>query len=62
MPFMIPILTSTITSMITAFFTQKVIEQCVLYLLRYLSSRTTNTVDDKLVSLLEDAIAEKKKA
>ena len=62
MPFLIPILTSTITSMITAFCTQKVIEQCVLYLLKYLSARTTNTVDDKLVSLLESAIAEKKKS
>ena len=62
MPFLIPIFTSTITSMVTAFFTQKVIEQCVLSLLKYLSARSTNTVDDKLVALLESAIAEKKKS
>ena len=61
MPFLIPIFTSTITSMITAFCTQKVIEQCVLYLLKYLSARTTNTVDDKLVKMMSEAIDDKNK-
>ena len=50
MPFLIPILTSSITSMITALCTQKVIEKTSLLLLTYLASKTTNTVDDKLVN------------
>ena len=61
MPFLIPVLTSTITSMITALCTQKVIENTSLLLLTYLSSRTTNTVDDKLVAMLQEAIDDKNK-
>jgi|TARA_R110002126_G_scaffold37828_1_gene113641 hypothetical protein len=62
MPFLIPVLTSTITSMITALCTQKVIEATSLMLLTYLASRTSNTVDDKLVLMLKQAIDDKKKA
>ena len=61
MPFLIPVLTSTITSMITALCTQKVIEKTSLLLLTYLSSQTTNTVDDKLVAMLQEAIDDKNK-
>jgi len=61
MPFIIPILTSTITSMITALCTQKVIEKTSLLLLTYLSAKTTNTVDDKLVKMLKEAIDDKNK-
>jgi|TARA_R110000787_G_scaffold125452_1_gene236596 hypothetical protein len=61
MPFLIPVLTSTITSMITALCTQKVIEATSLMLLTYLSSKTSNTVDDKLVLMLKEAIDDKKK-
>tara|TARA_Y100000590_G_scaffold325146_1_gene368865 strand:- start:334 stop:522 length:189 start_codon:yes stop_codon:yes gene_type:complete len=62
MPFIVPVLTTTLKTMITAFFTQKVIEQTVLLLMKYLASKTTNQVDDKLVSLLEKSIAEKNKS
>tara|TARA_Y100000296_G_scaffold78241_1_gene100682 strand:- start:300 stop:488 length:189 start_codon:yes stop_codon:yes gene_type:complete len=62
MPFIIPILTTTLKTMITAFFTQKVIEQTVLLLMKYLASKTSNDIDDKLVSLLEKSIAEKQKS
>ena len=61
MPFLIPILTSSITSMITALCTQKVIEKTSLLLLSYLASKTTNTVDDKLVKMLAEAIDDKNK-
>ena len=61
MPFLIPVLTSTITSMITALCTQKVIEKTSLLLLTYLSERTTNTVDDKLVLMLKEAVDDKNK-
>ena len=61
MPFLIPILTSSITSMITALCTQKVIEKTSLLLLTYLASKTTNTVDDKLVKMLSEAIDDKNK-
>ena len=59
MPFLVPILSTTFTSMITALCTQKVIETTSLLLLTYLSSKTTNTVDDKLVKMLSEAIDEK---
>jgi len=59
MPFLVPILSTTFTSMITALCTQKVIEKTSLLLLTYLSSKTTNTVDDKLVKMLSEAIDEK---
>ena len=59
MPFLIPILTSTLTSMITALCTQKVIEKTSLMLLTYLASKTSNTVDDKLVLMLKEAIDDK---
>ena len=61
MPFLIPILTSSITSMITALCTQKVIEKTSLLLLTYLASKTTNTVDDKLVKMLSEAIDDNNK-
>ena len=61
MPFLIPVLTSTITSMITALCTQKVIDATSLMLLTYLASKTSNTVDDKLVLMLKEAIDDKKK-
>ena len=61
MPFLIPILTSSITSMITALCTQKVIEKTSLMLLTYLASKTTNTVDDKLVLMMKEAIDDKNK-
>lgn len=61
MPFLIPIVTSTLTSMITALFTQKVIEKTSLMLLTYLASKTSNTVDDKLVLMLQEAIDDKNK-
>ena len=59
MPFLVPVLSSTFTSMITALCTQKVIESTSLLLLSYLASKTTNKVDDKLVKMLEEAIDEK---
>jgi len=59
MPFLVPVLSSTFTSMITALCTQKVIEKTSLLLLSYLASKTTNKVDDKLVKMLEEAIDEK---
>ena len=47
--------------MITALCTQKVIEKTSLLLLSYLASKTTNTVDDKLVKMLSEAIDDKNK-
>ena len=37
----------------------KIMEQTVLILLKYLASKSTNKVDDKLVALLEKSIAQK---
>ena len=39
----------------------KIMEQTVLILMKYLASKSTNKVDDKLVALLEKSIAQKAK-
>ena len=48
--------------MVTAFFTERVIMATTLEILKYLSRRSSNTVDDKIVSMLEKSIAEKQKS
>ena len=47
MPFLIPVLTTTLKTMVTAFFTERVIMATCLEILKYLSRRSSNTVDDK---------------
>ncbi len=39
----------------------KIMEQTALIILKYLSSLSSNKVDDKLVALLEKSIAQKEK-
>ena len=48
--------------MVTAFFTERLIMATTLEILKYLSRRSSNTVDDKIVSMLEKSIAEKNKS
>ena len=48
--------------MVTAFFTERVIMATCLEILKYLSRRSSNTVDDKIVAMLEKSIAEKNKS
>ena len=62
MPIFLPILKTTISTMVTAFFTEKVIMATTLEILKYLSRRSSNTVDDKIVSLLAKSIEEKEKS
>ena len=62
MPFLIPVLTTTLKTMVTAFFTERVIMATCLEILKYLSRRSSNTVDDKIVAMLEKSIAEKQKS
>tara|TARA_Y100001951_G_C11091399_1_gene156929 strand:- start:249 stop:437 length:189 start_codon:yes stop_codon:yes gene_type:complete len=62
MPFLIPVLTTTLQTMVTAFFTERVIMATCLEILKYLSRRSSNTVDDKIVAMLEKSIAEKQKS
>ena len=59
MPFIVPIISATLKTIVTAFFTEKVIMFTALSILKYLSSRSTNKIDDKLVLLLEKQIAQK---
>ena len=61
MPFMVPVLSATLKTIVTAFFTEKVIMFTALSILKYLSAKSTNTIDDKLVALLEKQIVEKAK-
>ncbi len=62
MPIFLPILKTTISTMVTAFFTERVIMATTLEILKYLSKRSSNTVDDKIVSLLAKSIEEKNKS
>ena len=39
----------------------KIMEKTLVILMKYLASKSTNTVDDKLVALLEQSIAQKEK-
>tara|TARA_R100001244_G_C5069048_1_gene110890 strand:- start:233 stop:415 length:183 start_codon:yes stop_codon:yes gene_type:complete len=59
MPFIVPIISATLKTIVTAFFTEKVIMFTALSILKYLSAKTTNKIDDKLVLLLEKQIAQK---
>lgn len=59
MPFIVPAISATLKTIITAFCTEKVIMFTSLEILRYLSSKSTNKIDDKLVALLEKQIAQK---
>ena len=59
MPF---IIAGVVKSMALSFLGNSgVIEKTSLLLLTYLSSKTTNTVDDKLVKMLSEAIDDKNK-
>ena len=62
MPIFLPILKTTISTMVTAFFTERVIMATTLEILKYLSRRSSNTIDDKIVSRLEKSIEEKEKS
>jgi len=53
MPFLVPILTTTIKGIITSFFTQKMIEEIIFQLLRYAVSKSENTLDDKILEIYE---------
>ena len=59
MPFIVPVISATLKTIVTAFFTEKVIMFTALSILKYLSAKTTNKIDDKLVILLEKQIAQK---
>jgi len=59
--FIVPVISATLKTIVTAFFTEKVIMFTSLEILRYLSKRSTNKIDDKLVALLEKQIAQKAK-
>ena len=61
-PFIIPVLKTSLATMVTAFFTEKVIMATCLEILKYLSRRSTNKVDDKIVDLMAKTIEEKNKS
>ena len=53
MPFLVPILTTTIKGIITSFFTQKMIEEIIFQLLRYAVAQSSNKLDDKILAAFE---------
>jgi hypothetical protein len=54
MPFLVPILTTSIKAIITSFFTQKMIEAIIFELLRYACSKSSNKFDDAILAKFEE--------
>ena len=53
MHFLVPIITTSVKSIVISFFSQKVIEEIIFQLLRYCVSKTENTLDDKILESFE---------
>jgi len=54
MPFLVPIITTSIKGIITSFFTQKMTEEIIFQLLRYAVSKSSNKLDDQILSVFEE--------
>jgi hypothetical protein len=54
MPFLVPILTTSIKAIITSFFTQKMTEEIIFQLLKYATSKSSNTLDDAILAKFEE--------
>lgn len=54
MPFLVPILTTSIKAIITSFFTQKMIEAIIFELLRFAVSKSSNKFDDAILAKFEE--------
>jgi len=61
MPFIIPAITGTLKTIIIASCTERVIMYTALEILKYLASKSTNEIDDKIVLKIEAAIKAKEK-
>jgi|TARA_R110002012_G_scaffold308915_1_gene515622 hypothetical protein len=53
MPFLVPIITTTLKGMLVTFFTQKMVEELIFQLLRYAVSKSSNKLDDKILEAFE---------
>ena len=54
MPFLVPIITTSIKGIITSFFTQKMTEEIIFQLLRYAVAQSSNKLDDQILSVFEE--------
>jgi len=54
MPFLVPIITTSIKGIITSFFTQKMTEEIIFQLLRYAVSKSSNKLDDQILAAFEE--------
>jgi len=53
MHFLVPIITTSVKSIVISFFSQKVIEEIIFQLLRYCVSKSSNKLDDKILEAFE---------
>ena len=53
MHFLVPIITTSVKSIVISFFSQKVIEEIIFQLLRYAVSKSSNELDDKILEAFE---------
>jgi len=47
-------LTTSVKAIITSFFTQKMTEEIIFQLLKYATSKTSNTLDDAILAKFEE--------
>ena len=52
----VPMLKKIALDVVKALVTEKFIKEAIVYLLVYLSKKTDNTIDDKVVSMIEKAM------
>ena len=54
MPFLVPIITASVKTIVISFFSQKMTEEIIFQLLRYAVSKSSNKLDDKILEAFED--------
>tara|TARA_R100000808_G_C2113233_1_gene126679 strand:+ start:375 stop:551 length:177 start_codon:yes stop_codon:yes gene_type:complete len=53
MHFLVPVITTSVKSIVISFLSQKMIEEIIFQLLRYAVSKSENTLDDKILEAFE---------
>jgi hypothetical protein len=54
MPFLVPIITASVKTIVISFFSQKMTEEIIFQLLKYATSKTSNTLDDAILAKFEE--------
>ena len=54
MPFLVPIITASVKTIVISFFSQKMTEEIIFQLQKYATSKTSNTLDDAILRKFEE--------